>query len=56
MQQGFSNIFMASPVFGDTLCLEVLCIILNFEVEISNLCPQRHQKGKKTTPLNSITT
>ena len=48
MQQGFSNIFMASPVFGDTLCLEVLCIILNFEVEISNLCPRRHLKGKKT--------
>lgn len=43
--------FIASPVFGDTLCLEVLCIILNFEVEISNLCPQKASERQENNPL-----
>ena len=47
MQQGFSNIFMASPVFGDTLCLEVLCIILNFEVENPTFAPEGIRKARK---------
>ena len=38
--------FRVSHDFGDTLCLEVIGFILNFEVEIPNLFPGRHQKGK----------
>lgn len=51
MQQGFSNIFMASPVFGDTLCLEVLCFILNFEVKIPNLSPPKASEKARKQPF-----
>lgn len=41
IQQAFLHIFQGVLSFVDTLCLEVIGFILNFEVEIPNLSPRK---------------
>ena len=45
IQQAFLHVFQGVLSFVDTHCLEVIGFILNFEVEIPNLFPGRHQKA-----------
>jgi hypothetical protein len=43
--------FRVSHDFGDTLCLEVVDFILNFEVKIPNLSPRKAPERQENTPL-----
>ena len=53
IQQAFLHIFHSVLSFVDTHCLEVVGFILNFEVEIPTLSPQKAPERQEKHPLKT---
>lgn len=53
IQQAFMHVFHSVLSFVDTLCLEVVSFILNFEVKIPNLSPPKASEKARKTPLKT---